>query len=393
MLTSSTYTNDFVLGYYCIYCNNPMLLYAKVQIMFSEGSAYAMKSTVEETDINEAINRVTVDIRNVTSQKISLYGYVTGIEREINGYKTITRVENIGCPCPYCNGKASWQTNDVFADMSLYKTRNFPTILSVQNAISWIKKAHDEQSSEILLWQKNDSQRQERQKWYTDLAESKRIEYAKTEKRKKAIEQCITDLQIQISEANLINRNRLVKQLFGNEAELSAVRQIITSLNNQQKAFEKFDHFLRCVDNGYSGDLVALKTVTNTHGSVIGGALSVSFAAVGEIPSKSTIDDCLMELFGLSYLKKIEDHKKTMEKENNTGNTSMDTVVERKLKYCNKCGNEIPADSRFCNKCGAEINRLQVRYCNKCGSELVPNSLFCNKCGNKIIMENKHIFH
>ena len=49
---------------------------------------------------------------------------------------------------------------------------------------------------------------------------------------------------------------------------------------------------------------------------------------------------------------------------------------------CNKCGNELPPDSKFCQYCGEDLSKANC--CAFCGAQLQENMNFCPKCGKQI---------
>lgn len=49
---------------------------------------------------------------------------------------------------------------------------------------------------------------------------------------------------------------------------------------------------------------------------------------------------------------------------------------------CNKCGNELPPDSKFCQYCGEDLSKANC--CAFCGAQLQEGMKFCPKCGKQI---------
>ena len=50
--------------------------------------------------------------------------------------------------------------------------------------------------------------------------------------------------------------------------------------------------------------------------------------------------------------------------------------------FCNRCGDQSPAESRFCESCG---DPFDCPFC-ACGAELVPKARFCHMCGARVIL-------
>lgn len=55
---------------------------------------------------------------------------------------------------------------------------------------------------------------------------------------------------------------------------------------------------------------------------------------------------------------------------------------------CEKCGAEVPRDSKFCSACGAKIVREEepasAPRCEKCGTPITDWMRFCTACGNPL---------
>ena len=54
---------------------------------------------------------------------------------------------------------------------------------------------------------------------------------------------------------------------------------------------------------------------------------------------------------------------------------------------CQKCNSEVKDGLKFCPKCGSEIPK--IHFCSKCGAELKDGLRFCPKCGSAIEDSNR----
>ena len=50
---------------------------------------------------------------------------------------------------------------------------------------------------------------------------------------------------------------------------------------------------------------------------------------------------------------------------------------------CNKCGKQIPKDSKFCEFCGEKLE-IKIKHCEKCGSLIDNKNKVCTGCGKRI---------
>ncbi len=60
------------------------------------------------------------------------------------------------------------------------------------------------------------------------------------------------------------------------------------------------------------------------------------------------------------------------------------------MKYCPKCGMELPEDAKFCGKCSEKIPEEEptpkLKYCPKCGREIKEGMRFCIGCGAELLV-------
>ncbi len=63
-------------------------------------------------------------------------------------------------------------------------------------------------------------------------------------------------------------------------------------------------------------------------------------------------------------------------------------VQVKETRKCQKCGSDVPVESKFCNNCGlpVEVDKKPGLECGMCGNENPEGSKFCMNCGEQLIL-------
>lgn len=86
---------------------------------------------------------------------------------------------------------------------------------------------------------------------------------------------------------------------------------------------------------------------------------------------------------GINALGELKAGKREAGKPDNS-----ESIVDKLLIICKKCGNGMLPEANFCSNCGETApKKEEMVKCKKCGAE-TPDSTFCTECGSKLKEES-----